>query len=264
MLEPVRITVSSQDPRLLAKKEWFLSQPGCQWSPAAADPSLTQPCLSITSKGVYLSYQDERLSFHPSMALLRLMNLYRGLPDRYLEATALQKGDVLLDATLGLGTDALVGAWAVGKVGKVVAIERSPYLAAIVKDGLLHEIQVPRVKNPEKRRAWAELKQAAVNIEVHFDDHFRFMQNLPSSGVDVVYFDPMFRRTQDKSSSIKPLHLWGNPEKLSPDAVREACRVARKRVVLKERKESTEFVRLGFEIMPGGRYSTVDYGIIKP
>lgn len=264
MQKSVRITVSSPDPRLLAQKEWFMNQPGCRWSLAAADPSLNQPRLSITSKGVYLSYQDERLSFHPSMALLRLMNLYRGLPDRYLEAAALRQGDVLLDATLGLGTDALVGVWAVGHAGKVLAVESSPYLAAIVKNGLLHELRVPRVKNPEKARAWADLQQAARNIEVHFDNHLRFMQSLPAASVDVVYFDPMFHRTLDKSSSIKPLHLWSDPESLSSEAVREACRVARRRVVLKERKESTEFARLGFQIIPGGRYSTVDYGIIKP
>ncbi|WP_460001339.1 class I SAM-dependent methyltransferase [Paradesulfitobacterium aromaticivorans] len=263
MLEPVIITISSPDPGLTARKAWFLSQPGCRWETEDAAEGQDLPRLSITRKGVFLSFRDERLSFHPSMALLRLINIYRGLPDRYLEATALQTGDVLLDATLGLGTDALMGAWAVGKQGKVLTVESSPYIAAIVKDGLLKQLPIPQVENMEKRQAWADVQLAARNIEVYWDDNLTFMQNMPPATVDVVYFDPMFRHTREKSASIKPLHLWADASSLRQEAVAEACRVARKRVVLKERKGSKEFARLGFEVMPGGRYSSVDYGVIK-
>lgn len=43
----------------------------------------------------------------------------------------------------------------------------------------------------------------------------------------------------------------------------EALRVGRRRVVLKERRESAEFARLGFKYLSGGRYTRVAYGLIE-
>ncbi|MGP1407976.1 MAG: class I SAM-dependent methyltransferase, partial [Selenomonas sp.] len=45
-------------------------------------------------------------------------------------------------------------------------------------------------------------------------------------------------------------------------AVAEACRVAKRRVVLKENSRSLEFARLGFSKIAGGKYSPVHYGVI--
>ena len=72
----------------------------------------------------------------------------------------------------------------------------------------------------------------------------------------------MFRNTCKQSDSVVPLHRWSDHNPLDHQVVLEACRVARNRVVLKERKESMEFRRLGFDILLGGRYSPVNYGVI--
>ncbi|MHB8126836.1 MAG: class I SAM-dependent methyltransferase [Desulfitobacteriaceae bacterium] len=198
------------------------------------------------------------------MALLRLINRFRGNSDRYLLATGLKPGDTLLDLTMGLGTDALVGAWAVGEQGRVIGVECSPIISALVNDGLqsLAQACVPKSENPAKKLAWEALSLAAGRIKVIWADHFDFLSQKPSASEDVIYFDPMFRYTSQKSASIKPLHSWSDHQSLRIEVIQEARRVARRCIVLKERKGSSEFTRLGFDILPGGKYSQVDYGLI--
>ncbi|SHN84150.1 class I SAM-dependent methyltransferase [Desulfitobacterium chlororespirans] len=259
-----------RDPDLQKKSLWFSEQPGITLltsspkSLAGAVEEPPYPILHITRKGIYLEAGDHPLHFHPSMALLRVMQIIRGEGDRFLEAVDLQAGDVFLDATFGLGTDALVAAAQVGAQGKVIGIEHSPILAALVKDGLksLAQGEYPRVQNPDKVKAWQALAEAAQRIEVLWGNHLELLTGYPTAFADVVYFDPMFRHTREKSASIRPLHEVANSGSLQGETVVEACRVAKRRVVLKERKASREFSRLGFAIQEGGNYSHVDYGII--
>ena len=260
--KPILIKISHSDSELLKRFTWFYQQPGCNWTTTQSGEG-DCPELSITRHGVFLKNGSKQLSFHPSMALIRLINLLRGGSDRYLEATQLEAGDSLIDATLGLGTDALIGAWAVGEKGSVLAIEQSSILAAFVHDGLNHFTElIPNAKNKEKQAAWAALAEAARRIEVRWGEHCEYLKRIPSRSVNVVYFDPMFRHTCNKSGSILPLHRWSDHNPVDHEAILEACRIARNRVVLKERKDSSEFRRLGFEILVGGRYSPVDYGVI--
>ena len=259
---PILIKTTHSDSDLQKRLDWFLQQQGCNWIFSRSSEE-ELPELTITRSGVFLTNGIERLSFHPSMALIRLINLLRGGSDRFLEATQLKPGDFLVDATLGLGTDALIGAWAVGEKGNVLALEQSPILAALVQDGLMHFTDIiPKAKNRDKQDTWAALARASRQIEVRWGAHLEFLGLIPSNSVDVVYFDPMFRHTCEQSHSIQPLHRWSDHRPLDHKAVLEACRIARQRVVLKERKNSSEFQRLGFEILLGGRYSPVDYGVI--
>lgn len=258
------------DLNLIKKAQWFARQPGIKLlKTSVGSPHHLQnsrlPVLHITRKGTFLETEEIRFNFHPNMALIRLIQLGRGESDRFLSATELQQGDTFLDATLGLGTDALVAAWKVGNEGRVIAIEHSAILAALIREGLssLAHGLLPSVKNPEKAKAWLALAEAARRIEVLWGDHKDFLANSESASVDVIYFDPMFRHTREQSSSIRPLHQLSNPQPLQKDVIFHANRVARKRVVLKERKESDEFSRLGFSVNEGGRYSQVDYGIIQ-
>ena len=260
--KPILIKLSQTDLELLKRLAWFQQQPGCNWAITRSGEG-DSPELTITRHGVFLKNGEQQLSFHPSMALIRLINLLRGGSDRYLEATQLKAGDSLIDATLGLGTDALIGAWAVGEKGSVLAIEQSPILAAFVHDGLNHFTEIiPNAINKDKQDAWAALARASRRIEVRWGEHHEYLKHIPSRSVNVVYFDPMFRHTCKQSDSILPLHRWSDHNPLDHEAVLEACRVARNRVVLKERKNSSEFRRLGFDILLGGRYSSVDYGVI--
>lgn len=262
---PIRIKTSHSDYRLQEKMAWFTQQPGCHWLANADLPYENLPTLHITRNQVYLSWGDsQRLMFHPSMALLRLLNLRHGQPDRFLEATGLQPGDTLLDLTLGLASDALVGAWAVGSCGHVIGIEKSPALCAIIRDGLasLTSQSVPKVSNPEKQASWMALIECSSRIQVIWNDHLTYLRTLPNDSVDVIYCDPMFDRTREQSSSIQPLHFWAEHGELTAETLLEARRVARKRIVIKVRK-GTDLKALGFAVCSGGKYSEVDYGVIE-
>ncbi|MFZ3100727.1 MAG: class I SAM-dependent methyltransferase [Desulfitobacteriaceae bacterium] len=261
----ISIRTTHADNALRQKLEWFLQQPGIDWLVENSKSGGVYPKLTITRRGVFLNDGLENLHFHPSMALLRLMNRFRGHSDRYLLATGLIPGDTLLDLTMGLGTDALVGAWAVGKQGRVTGVECSPVLSALVNDGLqsLFTASMPKSENAAKQLAWEALSLVAGRIKVICADHLDFLGQQPSASVEVIYFDPMFRYPSQKSASIKPLHSWSDHQSLRLEVIREARRVARRCIVLKERKGSSEFTRLGFDILSGGKYSQVDYGLIR-
>ena len=198
------------------------------------------------------------------MALLRMVNIRRGMGDRFLEAAGLAEGDVFVDATMGMASDALIASWAVGEKGRVLALEASPLVFMLVREGLeqLGNLKEPPGKSRDKREAWLALAKASSRIEAVCAHHQTVLEKLPDSSVDVVYFDPMFRHTVTASSSMRPLKDWSCSESLGPETIDQACRAARKRVVLKERKNSGEFQRLGFTLLSGGRYSSVDFGII--
>ncbi|MDQ7092722.1 class I SAM-dependent methyltransferase [Desulfosporosinus sp. PR] len=259
---PILLKATQPDLELCEKIRWFRQQPGCNWADRQ-DALGTLPELKISRHGVKLMQGPESISFHPNMALIRAINILRGAADRFLTATQLSSGDILIDATLGFGSDALIAALAVGEGGRVLGLEKSPILAALIKDGLQHITQGRSKANTEhKKKAWEALAEAASRIAVYWADHSEFLRSMGSKSVDVVYFDPMFRSTLRQSDSIQPLHKWSEHSPLARETVLEACRTARKRVVLKERKNSGEFERLGFKILSGGRYSSIDYGVI--
>lgn len=189
--------------------------------------------------------------FHPSMSVPRIKGIREGKNDHMVEAMNLQPGNVLLDCTLGLGADAIVSAFATGSSGKVVGLEYSPEIALIVKHGLRH--------SDEKR---VPVREAMTRIEVINIDFNIFLAEQDDNSFDIVYFDPMFRFPRRESSSMLPLRKVVNPEPLPENAVKQAVRVARRRVVMKENWFSKEFERLGFTQVVGGRYSPIAFGII--
>lgn len=223
------------------------------------------PLLKLTKSQLQLEYNGQALFFHPSMALLRMINIKRGIGDRFLNALKVEAGDLIIDATMGIASDALISAWAVGVKGKVIAIEYASLIYLLVNEGLkqLKETDAPKVTNIDKEKAWQDLAQAASRIETICADHNSLLTQLPDDSVDIIYFDPMFRDTVVTSSSIKPLKNLSHPEPLQIETIKQACRVARKRIVLKERKNGGEFERLGFRIIEDGKYSSISFGVIE-
>lgn len=190
--------------------------------------------------------------FHPSMSFPRIKGLKQGKPDHMVNAMSLQPGFHVLDCTLGLGSDAIVAAHAVGPLGRVTGVESVPELAFIVAQGLA---------------AYSNGSVAGVEamqrIRVVPGDYREILDQNPDNSFDVVYFDPMFRVPRIRSSSMQPVRGIVNNESLSKQAVEEALRVARYRVVLKENEFSREFARLGFDRVIGGKYSPIAFGIIE-
>lgn len=201
-----------------------------------------------------LEEADDRLFFHPSLAHLRLQNIkLRGAADHLTEALDLRPGQSVLDCTLGLGADAIVESYAVGEGGQVTALEKSPLIALVISYGLAHY----------KGESHDDILSALRRIKVINDDYRSYLKELPDKSFDAVYFDPMFRCPMEKSAPLSPLRQLAEGSPLEEESVREACRVARRRVVMKEAWYSREFARLGFSEFSGGKWSKVRYGIIR-
>jgi hypothetical protein len=198
-------------------------------------------------------YQDEKtFFFHPSMGKNRLARLRRGQPDVMVTAMKLEPGMKVLDCTLGLAADALVASYCVGVEGEVLGIEASPVIAALVKWG---------IKKYPRDPVW--LKDSLEHITIVCGDHQAVLKGLADRSYDIVYFDPMFRRPVWESNAILPMRKWANADAIAGEAVAEARRVAKQRVVLKERWNSGEFERLKFDQVVSGKKSTIAYGVIE-
>lgn len=198
-------------------------------------------------------YEDQkgnRFSFHPNMAALRMKQLQMGQKDSMVECSGMKAGDAVLDCTLGMGADSIVASYIVGEQGKVVALESQPIIANIVKHGL--------ATYETDRKT---LQQAMRNITVLEEDYRSFLPSLDDSSFDIILFDPMFRETVKTSTAMQKLKPLANPEPLDLISVHEAIRVSRKAVLLKERRGSPEFDRLGFSIIREA--STYAWGIIR-
>lgn len=203
------------------------------------------------ASGPVLHYRGMKWYYHPSMAKTRIAVARKGGYDPMLKAMDLEKGKKVLDCTLGLGSDAVVASWAVGPQGRVVGTEASRLVAAMVRWGLAKAHGYP---------VW--LIEAMQRIEVVWADHLDYLKSQKTSSFDVVYFDPLFRCPVASSSAMAPLRVLGKGEPLSTAAIKEAIRVAKERVVIKERKGSKEFERLGVDEVFEGKSSRLAYGII--
>jgi SAM-dependent methyltransferase len=156
--------------------------------------------------------------------------------DPFLEAAGILPGDEVLDATLGLGADALVAAAACGPGGRVVGLEGSAALAAWVDEGL--------------RRLDVE---PARRVEVLAAGHLERLRALPSGRFDVVLFDPMFRHPREQPGGFDVVRRLADPRPLQAEAVAEARRVARRWVVVKDGAPGWDLARLGLTPLPSAR-----------
>ena len=207
----------------------------------------------VAKKGqLMLETPEGELFFHPNMAHLRVKNLRRGKKDHMVEAMGLQPGMSVLDCTLGFGADAIVASFAAGESGQVTGLEVSPLVSTVVGYGLAHF----RAEN-------YPIQEAMRRIQVVSADYLGYLKEQPADSVDVIYFDPMFRHPLQASENLNPLRAIADHRPVSLEAVEEARRVARQRIVLKENSRSREFARLGFSELAGGRYSHVHYGIMR-
>ena len=200
----------------------------------------------------YYAYGAESpFFFHPNSAAFRLKRVARGEEEPFLIACDLQKGDTFLDCTLGMGSDSLVAAFVVGEEGKVMGLEADKNVAFIVKNGM-------QVYDTSE----LPLTECMRHIQVVHTNAVDFLKKQPNESFDVVYMDPMFEETIEESTNFESLRHAGSHIALSDEWVNEACRVAKKRVVLKAHHKSKWFDQFGFERMIR-LTSKFHYGFIK-
>ena len=191
------------------------------------------------------------LRFHGGLGVVRIRRLLSGDHDVMVSALDLRPGDRVLDATAGLCADALVAAHAVGDGGEVVACEASPLLAELLAFGAAHPPGDPPVA------------AACARLRIVAAEHLAFLRAQPDRSFDQVYFDPMFRRPTGAALDFARLRDLADPRPLERAALEEARRVARRRVVVRDRRESRELVRLGLVPIPGlSRTGATKYGML--
>lgn len=202
----------------------------------------------------YINYYNKASKqpffFHPSIAILRINRIKQGDNDLMVHIANLKPGDSFLDCTLGMATDSLVASYIVGPTGRVVGLESQPIIAALVKDGL--------------NKGWSadqSVDSAMKHIEVKSVSHYDYLKTLPDKSFDIIYFDPMFRNGLTKSAPFNPIRGLANHSHITVEAIKEAKRVAKRKVILKESIKSSEFERLGFK--PHARSAFITYGEIS-
>lgn len=200
--------------------------------------------LLVYENELRLVHQDgSEFAFHPDTAMLRIKSEHDAL-------LALLGDDKLqiLDTTMGLASDSIVMASA---GNAVTAIESNPLIHFIVSEGLA-------TYSSENQRLTAAMR----SIKTACADNIAYMKSSPDNSFDVVYCDPMFSERILESQNLDGLRHFANPSPLSEEFLREAKRVARKRIIIKAHFRDDVFETFGFKriIRPNQK---CHYGIIR-
>src|SRR5262249_56709639 len=115
------------------------------------------------------------------MAYVRLLRARRGEPDPLVAAAGLNRGETVLDATLGLGNDALLAAQATG--APVVGLELDGLLGAFVQAALT--------------RLPAHGREPGRLVHVAKADHRERLPPQPAPSFPILLLDPMFPQARD-------------------------------------------------------------------
>lgn len=250
-------TISRPGPRELANASGIAAATGYRYVPRARR-SLAQMAASEALAGLMVVERGNLalwvagrcLRYHPNMARLRILALERGQRDILVDALQLKLGDRVLDCTCGLGADAIVASRTVGATGRVRTLEAAPLLALLVERGMaFYALDDAPGLVPAMRR-----------VEVLNADYADYLRREADDAWDVVYFDPMFAETIADAPGLELVRCLARVGGPSPADLREARRVARRHVVMKDRRPGRALTRLGFANVAAGR--RVCYGAL--
>lgn len=124
-------------------------------------------CYVVEKDRVVVKAQNLELFFHPSMAKVRMKNIQKGLKDHLIDCLQLTGDEVILDTTLGLGTEAILMA-AFLYSGRVIGIEGSKPIFVVVREGL---------ENYKGKENW--INEAMKRIQVLHADFKEFLRSCP-------------------------------------------------------------------------------------
>ena len=253
------VTTTQSMTEIEADLETFLSESGLPFVPRnhmglgkLMERFQAEGIIAWGASGPILYFGNEKFFFHPNMAKRRIAFFRKQQkPDIMIEAAGLERGDSFLDCTLGLGADSIVASY-FSATGRITGLEHQPEIAHVIHWGM---------KRYCNEMSW--LQEAVRRIEVIAADHKEYLPGLEDLSYDIVYFDPMFTKPILKSRPISPLRRIADHEPLEQSTINEACRVARKRVVMKDLAEGEELERLGFQKISRSKYNKLAYGVIN-
>ncbi|MDO5516873.1 MAG: class I SAM-dependent methyltransferase [Clostridium sp.] len=196
---------------------------------------------------------DTEIFWHPNMAELKIKSIKEGNKESMIEASEIKSGDSILDCTLGFAGDSIIFASVVGENGTVVGTEINRYLAYITENGLENYTEVSD-----------ETRKYMKSIKVINESYEEYLSKQDDNSFDIVYFDPMFKAPNKKSSAINAFRDFTEHEGLTKEIIKEALRVCRRRIVIKERYGLNNLDELGVEKYYGNtRKGSIVYGVIE-
>lgn len=191
-------------------------------------------------------------AFHTGTAALRIGQLAKGGGDRLCRLLP-GTGCSVLDATFGEGKDSLVLSWYTGPEGHVTALEKSPALWEIGRWGIRHF-------DAGEESVTAALRR----IRLIRADFREFLRQETPGYFDVIYFDTMFRRPVKRDENNREAFRSGACyDLIDEDVIKSALRVAKQRVIVKERPFSVLFRSGLFDEIHHKRGQTTAYGVIN-
>ncbi len=200
--------------------------------------------LVLAARRADLYERDRAFRATAGMAFLRLLRARRGEADPLLVHADLRPGEAVLDATLGLGGDALVAASVTR--APVVGLEKDGVLAAFTQAGL--------------RRLPGHGREPGALVQVVRADHRAFLRDQPARSFDVVLLDPMFRRPGEAGPLFELLRAHADQAPLDQQALDDARRVARRGVLVKDAAPGDELRRLGLIPLLSRRSAAIAFG----
>lgn|GEM_PF-279996 len=184
------------------------------------------------------SIQSQRASL--GMALLRFSRALSGeggQVDTLVRVANLSPGDRVIDATLGLGADALIASQATRT--QVLAFEQSPIIAAFTQAALRRP-----TGTPDLRKAALE---AGERILIRAGDHKDLLAAQADKSAEVILFDPMFQAPVESQPVFDVIREHAEMSKLSDDSLAQARRVATRGILIKDSPRGSELKRLKLE-----------------
>lgn len=207
--------------------------------------------LSGSELTIYFS-ESQHVSFHLSMAQLRILQLERGENDHLINAITYlssEKPLSILDCTLGLGSDSVVLSYAFPE-SNITSLEGSFPIYLCTSYGLA-----------QYTHSNSKITSALRNINPIFGDFRDYLFTLEENSVDIVYFDPMFESPVESSPQFIPLRGHTLDSTISDTILKQAKLVAKKGVIIKERPFSSIFKQFKPDTWIGGKYSRIGYAL---
>lgn len=190
----------------------------------------TGPVLVVGRRRLFVRIDGRELGWHPGMVHTRLEAGPRHPMARAMRPRA---GELVLDGTLGFGTDAAFLARAFGV--RVVGVEASPLVALLAGEGL---------------------RASGDPIRVVCAESGALLDAVPAGAVDVVYGDPLFEHVTGAHGTLALPRRFGSRRGVDAAWLLAARRAARRVVVVKDDVDGDLLERLGAERIEVGRGRT--------